>query len=208
VWATGFAIFLCSHPAEAAHKRWSIKTGVPSGHSATHGTHFDLADLMALPDAGGVAKNDARYEAKRIPDPTDGHQEGDMVSSTGYLLLVALEDDGDYHIQVGDKPSTVAGSRCLVVEVPPEKASLNANATTRQLAGLMRQWVREKLLRGKEASSSGNRMIHPPYVKVTGQLFYDDSHVGDAPRGKRGIKATTLWEIHPVTVLGFAQKPK
>jgi hypothetical protein len=48
---------------------------------------------------------------------------------------------------------------------------------------------------------------HPVYVTVTGILFYDDSHVGDPPRGKMGMKAATLWELHPVTAMVFAPKP-
>jgi hypothetical protein len=47
-------------------------------------------------------------------------------------------------------------------------------------------------------------MQHPPFVAVTGQLFYDDAHVGTAPRGKKGCKAESLWEIHPITAIGFA----
>ena len=48
-------------------------------------------------------------------------------------------------------------------------------------------------------------MQHPVHVQVTSQLFYDDAHVGDPPRGKKGCKAATLWELHPVTDLEFAQ---
>jgi len=29
-------------------------------------------------------------------------------------------------------------------------------------------------------------------------------HVGDPPRGKKGCKAATLWELHPVTEIHFA----
>jgi hypothetical protein len=45
-------------------------------------------------------------------------------------------------------------------------------------------------------------------VTVTGALFYDDAHVGDQPRGKKGMKASTLWELHPVTAIGFAAAAK
>jgi len=43
---------------------------------------------------------------------------------------------------------------------------------------------------------------------MTGQLFFDDSHVGDAPRGKKGMKAATFWELHPVTAISFAPVPR
>src|SRR3989442_644355 len=38
------------------------------------------------------------------------------------------------------------------------------------------------------------KLKHPARVSCVSQLFYDDSHVGDPPRGKGGQKATTLWE--------------
>jgi hypothetical protein len=46
-------------------------------------------------------------------------------------------------------------------------------------------------------------MIHGVCVQATGQLFYDDAHVGSdgavEPRGKRGMDFHTLWELHPLT---------
>ncbi len=193
-------------PAVAKHMRWPIKTGLPSSVSPTNGTSLAIGDLMGLGDAPGVTKNDKRYDTKRIPTAVGGHTEGQVISTKGYLLLVAHEPDGDFHIQVSNKPSTGTSNTCLIVEIPPDD-STNPNASTRGLAGPMRQWVRDRLLKGREPGSSGNVMRHPPYVTVTGQLFYDDSHVGDPPRGKRGIKASTLWELHPVTAIGFAARP-
>lgn len=52
--------------------------------------------------------------------------------------------------------------------------------------------------------AAGSIMQHPPFLTVTGQLFYDDAHVGDQPREKKGCKAETLWEIHPITSIGLA----
>ena len=50
-------------------------------------------------------------------------------------------------------------------------------------------------------------MTHPVYVTMTGQLFYDDAYVGEPPRGKKNMKASTLWELNPVTGLAFAPLP-
>jgi len=208
--ANALALVMLAAPPSAhsvVHQRWAIKTSVPSDKSLTHGTSTDLSTLMGLPDVPGVTHSDQRYDAKRIPTPVGGHKEGEVLVTKGYLLLVAKESDGDYHIQVSDKPGTTASNTCLIVEIPPNVASLNANAGTRDLAGPMRQWVRDKLLKGKAPGSGGNLMRHPPYVRITGQLFYDDSHVGTPPRGRRGIKASTLWELHPVTVMAFTPKP-
>jgi hypothetical protein len=77
----------------------------------------------------------------------------------------------------------------------------------RERAATVRAFIRTRLLRGKEPSPRGSVMIHPVYVRLSGALFYDDAHVGDAPRGKRGMHASTLWELHPVTTIEFARPP-
>ncbi len=51
-------------------------------------------------------------------------------------------------------------------------------------------------------------MSSPPFVHLRGQLFYDASHVGDPPRGKREMKAATIWEIHPVVAMWFVAPPQ
>ena len=96
-----FALALPGAPTPShalGHQRWEIKTSVPAGKSLTHGTITDLATLMNLPDVPGVTHSDKRYNSKRIPTAVEGHKEGEMVTTKGYLLLVASEDDGDYHI--------------------------------------------------------------------------------------------------------------
>jgi hypothetical protein len=82
-----------------------------------------------------------------------------------------------------------------------------ASAPVREYAKTVREFIQSKLLNDQEPSTRGSVMQHPPFVQVTGQLFYDDAHVGDAPRGKKGCKAATLWELHPVTEIMFAAQP-
>lgn len=64
----------------------------------------------------------------------------------------------------------------------------------------------EKVLQGVTPSGSGT-VVEPVFVKVTGQLFYDDAHVGDPPRGKKNMKAATLWELHPLIDIKLAHPP-
>jgi hypothetical protein len=40
---------------------------------------------------------------------------------------------------------------------------------------------------------------------IAGALFFDDAHVGDAPRGKKGMHAATLREVHPVIGVRFVK---
>ncbi len=91
------------------------------------------------------------------------------------------------------------------MEVPEPAAAPTEALRTRFQT--VRDFIKSKLLKDKEPSTKGSVLAHPAYVEVTGQLFYDDSHVGDQPRGKKGCKAGTLWELHPVTPIQFAPKP-
>jgi hypothetical protein len=193
------------HPGK---ERWPIKTSVVDDAKVSKGKLIPFSEFAALPDpAPPVKKNDKKYQSKLIPKASGAKlAEGDMLRLKGWLHLVAQEGDGDYHIQISDSPTD--GGNCVVVEVPKDDAEYVADAELRPHFRTVREFISSKLLNGKTPSSSGNVMKHPPFVVVTGQLFYDDSHVGDKPRGKKGMKAATLWEIHPVTVMAFAPKPK
>ena len=152
---------------------------------------------------------------KRIPKSGgDKASEGDIVTITGWLHLVAFEGgakgDEDYHIQVSD--SLTDGGDCVIVEAP--NPAFITNKALAKKSSDIRLWVRTNLLHNakKIPSSKGNPMEHPPFVKATGQLFFDSTHdEGDDPsggRGKKGMKAGTIWELHPLTDLRFAPKPQ
>jgi len=186
-------------------ERWPIKTSVPD--AATTAKTAALADLLALKDVAGVTKDDSRYQSARLPaQPGATFNEGDLITTTGYLHLVALETDGDYHIQISD--SADSGDNCLIVEVPNPDPAYVKTASLFPEFEAVRTFIKTKMLAGQDPSSLGSVMQHPVFVTVTGVLFYDDSHVGDPPRGKRGMKAATLWELHPVTALVFAPAAK
>jgi hypothetical protein len=188
-------------------ERWSIKTGVPDGTNFSKAATVALADLLALPDAPGVTHNDKRFQSARIPAQAgDKFPEGKLVTTTGWLHLVAGETDGDYHIQISDSATT--GDHCLIVEVPNPEAKFTTSADLQPKAAAVRDLIKAKMLAGKDPSVSGSVMQHPVFVTVSGILFFDDSHVGDQPRGKKGMKAATLWELHPVTAMAFAPKPQ
>lgn len=189
-------------------ERWPIKTSVVNDAKVSKGKAIAFPEFAAFPDpAPPVKKDDKRYQAKLIPSNSGAKiKEGDMVTLKGWLHLVAQENDGDYHIQISNSPTD--GGNCVVVEVPKDDAEYVGDGQLRPHFQNVRDFISTKLLKGKTPSTSGSVMAHPPFVVVTGQLFYDDSHVGDQPRGKKGMKAATLWEIHPVTVLAFAPAPK
>lgn len=193
--------------------RWSIKTSLVSGADLTHAKTVAIADLIALQDANGVTKADSRYTTKRIPGATGGLHEGDIIRTKGYVHVVALDGDGDYHIQVTDSPTS--GNNCFIVELPKDDPAFEGNAKLRALCADRRAYLRQELLQktstAKEFTDGGNWMRSQVYMSITGQLFFDDWHVGGEPRGRspqnHAGHAATLWELHPVTDIRFTKKP-
>ena len=178
-------------------ERWPIKTSVPDGTDFNRPLEFSIEKLIALPDVETVTKNDRRFQSARIPD-----EEGDLIVTEGWLWLVAAEGDGDYHVQLS--ASKDSGDPCFIVEVPDPAFAPNPDLRRRYRA--VRDFFATKIMHpGKRPSAAGTLLVHPVKVRVTGVLFYDDSHVGDQPRGKKGMKAGTLFELHPVTGIEFAK---
>jgi hypothetical protein len=204
IFVAGLAYAGCVKPGV---ERWSIKTSVPEGTDLDHSKFIPLNKLLKLEDPPDVGNKDKRYQNAIVPAFSNplNVKEGDIVTTTGWLHLVATEPDCDYHIQISDSPTD--GNNCLIIEVPKDDTGYVASEKIREKAKAVREFIKDKLLNGKEPGS-GNIMQHEVYVKVTGQLFYDDAHVGDAPRGKKGMKAATLWEIHPITGIDFAPTPR
>lgn len=203
------SIAAAQHAIHPGVERWPIKTSLPGppGKAKT----IALADLLSFGDPAinpKVNKNDHRFQSARIPafSNTLHLNEGDLITTTGWLHLVAGETDGDYHIQISASPTD--GSNCLIVEVPNPDPAFVADTSLRPAFENVRAFLKAKTLANKDPSPTGSVMAHPPFVTVTGQLFYDDSHVGDPPRGKKHMPAATLWEVHPVTAMAFAPKPQ
>src|ERR1035438_10020249 len=168
-------------------ERWSVKTSVPAG--ATKAVVVPLADLLAMQNADGVTHNDPRFATTRIPAPAgDKFPEGTMVSTTGYLHLVAGETDGDFHIQIS--ATAESGDHCLILEVPNPDPKFTATAEIRPEFQAVRDLILNKMLAGKTPSVGGSVMQHPVFVTVTGVLFFDDSHVGDPSKKRTPVTVT------------------
>ena len=140
-------------------------------------------------------------------------KDGDIVRTRGYVRVVAGEPDGDYHIQITEIPDTF--ENCLVVEVPKDDPEFVKDAEVRSAAKSVRDFVMTRLKTGDPTG----RIVHivgPAYVEVTGQLFFDAEHQaamsknifrGKSINGKK-LPSKTSWEIHPITKMGFARRPK
>ncbi len=200
--------------------RWSIKTSADISKKAKN---VNLNTLLQLPLLDNQYTN-VTYPDKLIPkSPGNGLKEGDMITTKGYLHLVALErssadkSDGDYHIQLTLSPDW--GDSCFIVEIPYADF---ISSDLKDSSVNNRTFISTKLTKGKTPSTSGSIMQHPVYVKVSGQLFYDAIHANtmrnadpskNIYRGKSGSQSVkmhsyTAWEIHPVTHIEFAKAPK
>lgn len=166
-----------------------------------------LVALLDLKDVPGVSRNDPRFANARIAgfDNPAHLEEGDLVTTTGWIHVVAATPGGGYQIQIS--ASRESGAPCMIAEVPAAGPARIGSARLREDAARIREWIRARLFRGGDASPRGSVMTHPVYVTITGQLFYDDAYVGEPPRGKKNMKASTLWELNPVTGLAFAPLP-
>jgi hypothetical protein len=120
--------------------------------------------------------------------------------------LITAEPDGDYHMQLSaayDQRDPV-----MIVEIPrPEFVS---DAGLQQRLTAARSLLDTKLHGGNEIENK-ICILHPPKIKVGGQLFFDRTHLSakkgpGGGRGKDGHEAASLWEIHPVTDVAFVSK--
>lgn len=202
--------------------RWEVKTNLLNKSKAKT---VKLEKLLSLPllDAKFSDKN---FPDKLIPVKVGGSlHEGDIITTEGYLHLVALERasdtkrDGDYHIQLTLNPEW--SDSCFIVEIPYSELAASG---IKDECDKARKFIRKRLLKNenKNPSPSGNVMKDTVYVQVTGQLFYDAVHASTMRnpdpkkrvyRGKKGGQKTamhsyTAWELHPVTSIKFAPIPK
>ena len=194
--------------------RWKIKTSAANGKAKK----VSLDKLLALPLLEKKYSTNAYDDQLIQVDLGGGLKEGAMITTQGYLHLVALENspgdhkDGDYHIQLTLNKEW--SDSCFIVEIPYAEF---IDAALKDSSANARRFIRSRLLKDKEPTSGGNVMQGTVYVKVTGQLFYDAIHAsqmrGANPkyRGKAGpgpMHSYTAWELHPVTHIEFAVRPK
>ena len=179
--------------------RWAIKTSVLPDTPKV----IKLTTILSLGNPIAKYTKDL-YDSHRIFQQISGFKEGNIITVTGYILLVATEDDGDYHIQIRTTPQWA--DSCFIVEVPNPKFVKDSALARRCLQ--VRNFIKMNVLNGKEPTITKVKGIH--YVTITGQLFFDATHLGATKkgvyRGKMGMKSYSCWEIHPITNIQNAVK--
>ena len=185
--------FPAAESTAVKHLRAKIKTTVLQG-APTH--TVEVSDLMALENIAGAKSKDKAFEKKYHPDEikikNQKLKEGDLVTiKECWIHLVGSESDHDYHIQISESKTNTA--ECLVIEIPPRSGDKKLSAKFKAMRKKLEKYYTDKLL------------AQPLHAAVTGQFFFDDDHVekdnAGGGRGKKGMKATNLWEVHPVTDL-------
>jgi hypothetical protein len=204
------AIFLqgCEKKEAGGFKetRVPVKTSLPPGTNPIQQHNLSFADFISIPDPPGVQKNDPRYDKVRIPPFSNpqGVKEGDIVRVGGYLQLVTYMGDGDYNLRftaTADSPD-----HYVIVEIPDDDDL--ADRKLRPFVVAARDSLKAQALGGKDPSRQGTKVQNPPYVEITGQLFYSDNHVGDPPAAdKQGLFRASNWQIHPGLYIDFTAKP-
>jgi hypothetical protein len=198
------SIELSAGPTPGSPKsRWAIKTSVVSS-KLSHPKKIDYDTLASMADLNLSAADKAAHLKTLLPNDMSGFHEGDIVRVSGYLQVVGRENDGDFHLQLTSAKS--GSTKCIVVEIPNPEKEFVADENLRALVAVPRDFLVTKTLKNKQPSTGGSKMIHPPYVTVTGQLFYDGFHQGES-RGTHNMTASSLWELHPVTKIAFAKAP-
>lgn len=183
--------------------RVAVKTGLPSGTDPNAAKLLTFADFISIPEPPGVVKNDPRYDKQRIPafSNPQGVKEGDVIKVKGYIHVVTLMGDGDYNIRLTATPDS--SDNYIVSEIPDDDDV--SDKTLRPMVVAARDFIKAHMLQEKDPSRQGTNVATPAYIELTGQLYFSDNHVGDAPApDKQGTHRATSWQIHPGLAIAFA----
>ncbi len=199
--------------------RWPIKTSVPADAKLDRpGVLIPLSEFLALAPAAENASDD--FASVLYPKVKGARvAEGQIVRTRGFMRVVAGEDDGDYHIQISETNDTF--DNCLIVEVPKNDPVFVRNSTAVvDAAKAVRGFVMDRITKGQDPDGRILAIKGPAFVEVTGQLFFDAEHQAAMAKNKfRGksigsgtdrkqLPSKTSWEIHPITKIEFAPRPK
>ena len=182
--------------------RVAVKTSLPAGADPNNAKLLTFAEFASIPEPPGVTKNDPRYDKQRIPafSNPQGVKEGDVVSVKGYIHVVTLMGDGDYNIRLTAAPDS--SDNYIVSEIPDDDDV--ADKTLRPKVIAAREFIKSHMLQGQNPSRQGTNISAPAYIQLTGQLYFSDNHVGDAPApDKQGTHRATSWQIHPGLAIAF-----
>ena len=188
----------------------SISVAVASGMVTKKNKRVSLGYILQFPLLERSYDNQLRTTNHVPTDAYSGFKEGDMITTHGYISLIAIEDSGTknetYYIQLVANP--YRKDSCLNIRITADQFAGDAR---KKLTENARLFVREQLLSGKTPTRSGNVMQRPVFVSITGQLVYNSALAGAmrGPRplyiGKKGVRSYIPWEITNVNRIQFTR---
>jgi hypothetical protein len=180
----------------ADHSRQGMKTReAPASFTVSAGQQIHVSDMLHWRVPTGVASADR--DSDNPLAPREKHAK--LLALTGFVRLVKLETDCDFHIQVAE--SEAPDTPEVIVEIPRSLATVQ-----RQLMALvgMTDGANSKTWKAKP----------PPHLRFVGFAFLDEAHQFNPAHhietkegtghGPAGI-VQTLWELHPVVRVSMAQ---
>jgi len=130
-------------------------------------------------------------KGKALKTPRKKHTpEDSLYTLEGFLYFIAIQDDCDYHMEIGPQDETAPR---VVVELTTDRCSVQ------------KQLLKKLKSLGHKIRSFKLRREFSPGIKctVTGLGFYDGWHKPDAHG--RAPTHHTSWELHPVQTITLQQ---
>lgn len=135
--------------------------------------------------------------------PRTEDEDFNVYIKTAYLFSIVEEEDGDYHLIIGD---LVNGEKKNLMTA--EVAGLPADKKSKAYF-LLERTRRQLYEQYPEFFTSNKKTFKPrtvfPEITIRGSLFFDTHHSA-GQIGTGSVKPETVWEIHPVTYLDFKNK--
>jgi hypothetical protein len=176
----------CLDSLYSGQDRDSAKTSVVKSVAINVPTVSDL--IRALPK-DSIMRKKVTKTSKRLPE----EKKNVRLMKDTYLFAFAKEDDGDYHLIIGDHPKA---EKATFLNVEISGLPINTSQPITQV----RRTFDARFL----ALCSSDYVVFdmPLRIEIQGSLFFDISHsVGQV--GPPKMKPKTNWEIHPVSKIIF-----
>jgi hypothetical protein len=180
-------------PQATAYANWPMKSAI----STKGNMHVKLDDLMKLRLASN--RYDSKWHNSKLnPIATkSGLREGSIVTTQGYVQLVATDDSGKWNETYSLQLTVRSHSKdsCFIVKIASYEA---------------KDFILEHFTNEEVPCMRGNILQKPVYVSITGELVYDAGHSrimrGPRPiyRGRKGMHTYTAWRICQVNHIELA----
>jgi hypothetical protein len=158
----------------------------------------DLNDLIAtLPSDSEMKKHKPKIGVSKTSGRVS--EEERNVKVRAFLYAASREDDNDFHLIIGRKPTT--SLVCMTAEI-----SGLAPGSSKSFARIKRGRDAYKGFFQDNLPGPTYDFYDPPIpIEIQGSLFFDMSHASGSHPGPQKLRPRipTIWEIHPVTNIVF-----